>query len=51
MAKKKPAKTGAKRQRPKDLTVTKAKAVRGGNRTLSDINFTQTVSKSSPSLS
>jgi hypothetical protein len=47
MAKKKPAKAGAKRQRPKDLTARKAKAVKGG---ASDLQVTKTVNKASPVL-
>jgi type VI protein secretion system component Hcp len=34
----------------KDLTVTDAKAVRGGKVAMQDIKFTQTVNKASPSL-
>jgi type VI protein secretion system component Hcp len=55
--KKKPGKTGGKRQAKKplvkDLAATKARAVRGGagKVSFSDIHFTKTVDKSSPTLS
>ena len=48
--KKKLGKARGKRQRPKDLTATKARAVKGGGTRTSDITITQTVNKSTPTL-
>ncbi|MGH7418893.1 MAG: hypothetical protein ACREKB_14065 [Candidatus Rokuibacteriota bacterium] len=48
--KKKPAKTAAKRRRPKDLSAGKAKAVKGGRAASSDLLVTQKVNKASPIL-